>query len=202
MLKFRKLNDDDNIKKISHWIYSTDVVFFNRLFTNKTNSLEAIKNLITSDYVNPYHRKFVTVAYDDKTGNIRAVALSFKGNEITVRDTFNAFKGTGFTNSRNLMLYEYASVIVTSYLKNNEYYLASLYVDKNFRNRTIGSKLVENVKQKARQSNSSRLLVDIEDDNSSMADFFKRFDFEKSKLSYHKLIGVQYGFSTMVYKIK
>jgi ribosomal protein S18 acetylase RimI-like enzyme len=202
MTNFRRLDDDDNVKKLAHWIYAADVQLFNSLYTNKTNSLEAIVKLIMSDYINPYHRKFITLVYDDNPKDIQALGLSFKGSEITVNETYNAFDSTGFTSVRNSLLYEYISVLVASGIKRNDYYLSSIYVDTNHRKKYIGSKLVENIKQKARQSNSNNLYVDVSEDKSSLIDFYGRLDFEKSKFNYHTLIGRQYGYITMVYKIK
>ena len=202
MTKFRRLNDEDNIRKLAHWIYATDVELFDSLYTNKTNSLEAIVKLLTSDYINPYHRKFITLVYGENPKDIQAVAVSFKGSEITVNETYKAFDATGFTTIANAMLYEYISILFASCLKRNDYYLSSIYVDKNHRKKYIGSKLVENIKQKARQSNSSNLLVDVSEDKQSLVDFYQRLDFEKSGFNYHTLVGRQYGYITMVYKIK
>lgn len=202
MTKFRKINDDDNIKRLAHWIYATDVKLFNKLYTNKTNSLEAIQKLIMSNHINPYHRKFITLLYVNKPSDVKAMAISFKGNEITVTQTYKAFSDTGFLNFKSPVLFEYVSIIYSSYIKNNDYYLASLYVDRNYRNNYIGSKLVENIKQKARQSNSNNMLIDVDNDKASLINFYMKLGFEKSKLNYHTLIGNRNGYTTMIYKIK
>jgi len=202
MTKFRKINDEDNIKKLAYWIYTTDVKLFNKLYTNKANSLEAIKKLIMSDYINPYHRNFITLLYVDKPSDVKAMVLSFKGNNITVTQMYKAFSDTGFLNVKSPFLFEYVSILYSSYIRNNDYYMASLYVHKNYRNNYIGSKLVENIKQKARQSNSNNMLIDVADDKSSLIDFYKKLGFEKAKMDYHTFIGRRNGYTTMVYKIK
>jgi len=202
MTGFRKLNDDDNIKKVALWIYSSNAELFDKIFLNKSHAVSAIGKLITSEYINPYHRKFITVLYQDNPNLICAIAVSFKGSEITLPDTFDAFRVAGNVNIKRVLLYELVSIMFSSHIKYNDYYLANLYVDKKYRKKNLVVKLIEKIKQKARQTNSNNLFIDIECDNLSLIDFYSKLDFERYNLNYHTIIRRRLGYTSMIYKIK
>ena len=83
MLHFRKLNENDDIDMVASWIYSTDHFLFDLLFDNdRIRATTGITRLINSSYINPYHRKFITVIYDEDSP-IKGVCVGFKGSEIS-----------------------------------------------------------------------------------------------------------------------
>lgn len=202
MTNFRKLTDNDDIQRISTWIYLTDSFTFDKVFLNKENAIGAIGLLINSKYINPYHRKFITIVYDTNPETIIAVAVAFKGSDITFKDTFKAFVEIDSTPISRVVLYEVLGVIFASYIRNNDYYLGNLYVDESYRNKSIGSKLVEKIKQKARQCNCGNLLLDVEYNKQSLLSFYEKLGFEKNSRNYHRFIGKTYGCYGMRYKIK
>lgn len=72
MTNFRNLNDYDDVGEIATWIYNTDEFTFNLLFYNdKVRAITAIERLIMSDYINPYHRNFITILYDENQGILK-----------------------------------------------------------------------------------------------------------------------------------
>lgn len=202
MTNFRKLNNDDDINQIAKWIYKTDNTLFDKLFSCEADAIESIKKLIMSDYVNPFHRDFIVVLYTDNPKLIDAISVAFKGSYLSVEDTFNAFVEAGCSNVDSMILFEKLSIIFSLYIKYNDYYLACLYVDKKSRKKYVASKLVEKVKQNARQSHSNNLLVNYNFQKSSLSEFYEKLDFEKSTKTFHWLFKRKYGYYTMIYKIK
>lgn len=201
MTAFRRLEYDE-ANKVAPWIYETDRFLFNNLFYNKKNSIKAIEKLIQSDYVNPYHRTFITVVYDDNPQDIMGVSVAFKGNNISSEDTFNALTDTECTNVKRIILHEILDLLFASYVRKNDYYIGNLYVLEEYRNDGLGSKLVEKCKQKARQSNSNNILVDVEYSKDYLLDFYSRLGFERSSDNYHKIFMKTYGCYGMKCKLK
>ncbi|RAP51786.1 MAG: hypothetical protein BZ137_09665 [Methanosphaera sp. rholeuAM130] len=201
MTAFRKLEDDEDAI-VAPWIYETDKFLFDKLFTDKCDAINAIGQLINSDYINPYHRSFITVIYTDNPEDILGISVSFKGCAISSEDTFNALMDTQKINVKRIILIRILDLLFSSYIRKNDYYIGILYVAEQYRKQGLGSKLVEKCKQMARQSNSYNILVDVEYSKEYLLDFYSGFEFDRSVDNYHKIVGKTYGCYGMKCKLK
>ena len=195
MIHFRTLEDYDDTQMIASWIYSTDKFLFNWLFYNdKIRSITAIERLFTSKYHNPYHNDYMTIAYaDDKPEEILGVILSYKGDAFSHKLTYRAFRDTECTclplYIQNIILSE----VFASHINDDDYYIGNLYVNPEHRNNHIGLKLVQKAKQKARQLNADRVILDVEYNKKYLIDFYKKSGFIVSQKNYHKIFNKTYG---------
>ncbi|MCD7781781.1 MAG: GNAT family N-acetyltransferase [Methanosphaera sp.] len=204
MIHFRTLEDYDDTQMIASWIYSTDKFLFNWLFYNdKIRSITAIERLFMSDYINPYHRNYMMIAYDDRTPReVLGVMLSFRGQDIPSITTYKAFKDTECTSLPLVIQNKILSEVFASQIGSNDYYIGNLYVDPKARNNHIGSKLVEKAKQRACQMNATRVILDVEYDKDYLLDFYAKRGFNVCSKNYHKILNKTYGCYGLEYKIK
>jgi len=201
MTAFRKLEYDE-ASIVAPWIYQTDMFLFDKLFKNKDNAISAIRQLIESDHVNPYHRRFITVVYTDNPKDILGISVSFKGCDVSDEDTFNALMDTQKTDVKRIILAKILDLLFASYIRKNDYYIGNLYVTGKYRKNSLGSKLVEKCKQMARQSNSNNILLDVEYSKDYLLDFYSKFGFERNNDNFHEIIGKTYGCYGMKCKLK
>lgn len=194
MINFRNLESYDDIKQIATWIYNTDEFTFNLLFYNdKVRAITGIERLIMSDYINPYHRNFITIIYEDNPKEIQAIALAFKGSDISLEHTFKALYGTSCTSLRLIIQNSIVGILFASYVKDNEYYIGNLFTNPKHRKKGMGSKLVEKCKQNAKQLKCDAVLLDVEFKKPYLLDFYSKLGFKRDKNHYHKILGKTYG---------
>lgn len=194
MLRFRKLNENDDIDMIASWIYSTDQFSFDALFSNdKIRAVTGITRLINSNYINPYHRKFITVIYDEGSPEIKGICVGFKGSEITIREAYMAMQDTSCTNLPRMMQFAVLTELLASKVRSKDYYIGNLYVNPLYRGEQLGTKLVEKAKQMASQSNCNAVLLDVEYSKPYLLDFYKKLGFKRDSKNYHRLLGKTYG---------
>lgn len=202
MTNFRKLTLEDDIEKVAGWIYSTDTILFNFLFSNESDAKKSIEFLIKSKYVNPYHRKFISVIYDDNPDDFHGIAVAYKGEYISLTESMKAFLSTYSVTLPKLVLVKIFDDIFSSRVKKHDFYLGNLYVDEDYRHKSYGSKLIEKTKQAARQSNSKNLLLDVEYSKKELLKYYEKFGFKLNAKKYHKIYSTTYGCYSMKYKLK
>ncbi|OED29698.1 N-acetyltransferase [Methanosphaera sp. WGK6] len=202
MVNFRKLEDYDDIEKIATWIYSTDEFTFNIVFKNKINAIKALKKLIQSDYINPYHRHFITICYSNNREEIHGIAVSFKGSDISIKNTYKAMKSTSCTNIPLIIIYLAICRFFASSIANEDYYLGNLFVNPKHRHEGVGSKLVNKCKELAITSNSNALLLDVEHEKEYLLDFYDKLGLKLDSENYHKIFGKIYGCYGLKYNLK
>lgn len=201
MTFFRKMTNYDDITQIARGIYETDEALFNQIFEDKKAAIKAIKMLINNKHINEYHRSFITVIYDESPKKIEGFIVSYKGRDVSMESTFNAFEQTELTSVSSLLLNKVLNKFFTSKIGYNDYYIGNLYVFKQYRNKGHGSRLVEKIKQQARQKNTKYVILDLDYDKKGLLKFFKKLGFEKDTKSYHKILGTIYGHYRLTYEI-
>lgn len=194
MTNFRNIEDYDDIKTIATWIYSTDTFLFDFLFLNdKIRAVTGIERLIMSDYINPYHRKFITIIYDENPREVQGISVSFRGSEMSLEQTYKAMRDTSCTSLPLMIQNTVLSRLFASKIGDRDYYLGNLFVNPEHRKKGIGSKLVERCKQTARQSGCDSMLLDVEYDKPYLLDFYYKLGFKKDSKNYHRILGRTYG---------
>lgn len=193
MTSFRKIEEKDDIALIATGIYQTDKKLFDSLFKDKKTSIKVIYELIRSEHVNFYHKKFITIIYEESIEEIMGFIVSYSSKQLDLDSIFYAFEQVPQITLSSIILNKILTSMFYSNIRKDEYYLSNLYIFQKYRNKGYGSKLVEKSKQKARLNNARNILVDIDYGNENLVKFFEKFGFEKSKNKYLKLLGRTVG---------
>ena len=188
MTSFRKLYKNDDMTPIANGIYLNNKIFFDMLFPEENEAIEAIIKLINSEYVNEYHGYFITVIYDEDPKQVEGFVISYKMDQIPQNSTFHAFKETeNFTLP--VMLLNKVSNHFKFNLMKNDYVIKELYVFEEYRNKGNGTRLVKKSLQKARQNNSKKVFLDVEYRDKYLLKFFEKIGFKEQSMSYKGFIG-------------
>ena len=202
MIKFRQLKDSDNIYQIADFIYQTDRTF-DKLFKNRKNSIKAIGMMIKSDIVNPYHRKFLTVAYDeDHDGDILGIVLAYRGEDFTYSDVKSALSETGCSNFIKINLFPLYDYLFASHVGDNDYYIGNLFVNPNFRHNRLGSKLVKFCIDKAKDLNCDSVMLDVEYFKKELPNFYMKLGFKYDSKHWIDFLGYSNGCYGMKLSLK
>ena len=189
MTSFRKINNQDNIELIATWIYQTEFSF-NRLFFNDSiRAVTGIERLIMSDSINPYHRKFITICYDGNPNEILGIVVGYKGSDLRLDSKFKAIYDTSCSDIPLIFLNEIVNHFNSSTVEPNEYYIGNLYVNPKYRNKGVGSKLIQYSKRIARQEHSDRVVLDVKCEKEELLDYYRKLGFEVSGTNYYRFFG-------------
>jgi len=175
--------------------------FFDLLFMDKKNAIEAIIKLINSEYVNEYHGYFITVIYDENPEQIEGFVISYKIDQIPRNSTFKAFKDTEKFSLPFMMLNRAVDGFKYNLMK-NVFVIKELYVFEEYRNKGHGTRLIKKSLQKALQYNSKCVILDVEYGNDYLLNFFKKLGFKEKTLSYKRLIGKMPGHYILEYEFE
>lgn len=151
---------------------------FHDLIADMTPVQIVASNLESDSY--PYsYRSVIVSEYDE---SIIGMSLSFPGKYHRITDEMKNF----FPHDRINHFKHFFSAPV-----GDSYFLDALCVDENFRNRGIGSKLIELTKNKARNEGYNSLCLVVFKDNTNAQNVYKKNGFEAIdwiELPSHKLM--------------
>jgi len=189
MTSFRKINNKNNIEMIATWIYQTEYSFNRLFFNDSVRAVTGIERLIMSDTINPYHRKFITICYDDDPNEILGIVVGYKGSDVSFDSKFKAIYDTSCSEIALIFLNEIANKLNSSTVKPDEYYIGNLYVDPKHRNKHIGSKLVQYSKRIAKQGDSNKVILDVKCEKKELLDYYRKLGFEVSGTNFYRFFG-------------
>ena len=202
MTEFRKINSNDNIEMIATWIYQTEDSFNRLFFNDSVRAVTGIERLIMSDDINPYHRNFITVIYDDDPNEIGGIVVGYKGSQIQPYSKFKAIYETSCSEIFHILANEVVNKLNSSTIDDDEYYIGNLYVNPKYRNRGFGSKLVQYSKRKARMENSRVIILDVKRRKKELIDYYRKLGFEISGTHFYRFLGKTYGTYAMSCSLK
>lgn len=193
MIKFRQLRKSDNINQIADFIYQTDKAF-DKFFNSRENSIEAISLMIKSNIINPYHRKFLTIAYDtEHEEDIQAIVLAYRGDDFSYKDVVKAYLDTNCINPLKAYIFPLYDYIFTSHLSDNDYYIGNLYVNPEFRHNKLGSRLVNLCIDEARRLNCDSVMLDVEYYKKELPNFYIKLGFRHDSRHWIDIFGYSDG---------
>ena len=200
---FRNFKNTDDVDKIAGWIYETDEIEFNYLFSNdEIRAKTALGRLIRSDHINPYHRNFIMVVADDRTDEIMGVAIAYKGSQVSLKEKYRALIKTECTDNISIAGYFMIGELFTLAIDDEDYYLGNLYVDEKYRHMHLGSKLVNKVKENAKLLNCNNITLDVVYNKPYLLKFYEKLDFIEDGMNYHKILSKEYGCYAMKHPLK
>jgi GNAT superfamily N-acetyltransferase len=201
MTSFRKLYKNDDMIPIANGIYLNNKTLFDALFSDKKQAIETIVKLINSEYVNEFHGFFITVIYDEDPDQIEGFIISYKIDQIPRSSTFKAFKDTENFSLPYIHFNRMIDVFKYNLMK-NVYVIKELYVFEEYRKKGHGTRLVKKSLQKAREYNSSDVIVDVEYGNEYLLNFFRKIGFKHKEISYKRFIGKVPGHYRLEYEFE
>lgn len=201
MTSFRKLYKNDDISLIAHGIYYNERNVFDTIFNDKDEAIEVIKKLITSEYVNEYHGYFITVIYDESPDKIEGFVITYKRDQIPRNSALKAYGDTEQISPPLLLLNALVGSLAYE-LTGDDYVIKNLYVFENYRNKGHATRLIKKSIQKARQYNASKVILDVEEGNKYLMDFFKKLGFKENNEKIGPLMGKMRGYNRLKHELK
>lgn len=191
---FRKMEEKDDITLIATGIYNTDINFFNTLFEDKKTSIKVLYQLITSKYINPYHKDFITIIYDENIEEIIGFMVTYMGKQMDTNQILQAYEAIPQVNLSSIIKDYILSFFFSVELRKNDYYLGNIFIFQKYRNKKYGTKLIEKAKQKARLNNSRNLLLDVDYNKRNLLKYFEKRGFKKVEDNCYEFYGRQIGY--------
>lgn len=179
-MKFVKLDiNNHDLDKVSKLIYETELSLFTPLLGRSED--EALKNLKTliKRGNNSFGYENIHVAVDEDE-NMLGILVAFSGRETSLWNDFKAF-------SKVLSLMEFLKYVVkgtiinellTASVGKNDYYLSNVGVDPAFRGQGIGTYILENAYEIAKEKGCKRVILDVTFKNEGALRLYERFGFK------------------------
>lgn len=178
-LKELDINEYD-INQISEMVYETDQNLFSTfLDKDPVQAVAKLKKLIESGK-NSYGHEHIYLA-EDENGNIQGVLVGFRGDEIGFVQEAKIFKAT-MTFKDFLKLTFIKPVydrLTASSIHEDDFYIGNLVVSANLRGKGIGSKIIEQSFELAREKGCKRVLLDVIFENHGAKKLYERIGFKK-----------------------
>lgn len=178
-LKELDINEYD-INQISEMIYETDQNLFSTfLDKDPVQAVAKLKKLIESGK-NCYGHEHIYLA-EDENGNIQGVLVGFRGDEIGFVQEAKIFKATmPFKDFLKLTFIKPVyDRLTASSIQEDDFYIGNLVVSANLRGKGIGSKIIEQSFELAREKGCKRVLLDVIFENHGAKKLYERIGFKK-----------------------
>lgn len=198
-MEFKKLDTSKHdLNKVSMLIYETELELVQSLFgKNQKKAQKNIKKLIYTHKNSFSHDKIYVVTGEKE--EVLGILVSYLGDEIKVSEDIKAFlKAMGIIEFLKLAL---IGLILYKLLftdkKHDDYYLSNISVDKNHRDKGIGSFILEKSFELAREKNASRVVLDVSLGNERALRLYERFGFRVYDKKSMKWFGEEIGTFSM-----
>ncbi|WP_414470141.1 GNAT family N-acetyltransferase [Methanobacterium sp. ACI-7] len=193
--------DIHDINKVSELIYETDAETFDFYFKDKEKAARKISKLVkngnnTLGFENIY---IVTEGNGKRVLGI-LVASKGEGNGI-INELKIFFKVLTPSDALRFVLFTIIDSLILAKLENNDFYLASVAVDNEFRGKGIGNFILEESLKLAKNNMCERVVLDVDFKNPGALRFYKRFGFKIFNKKSIPWFGGKKGVFNMEYSI-
>lgn len=179
-MKFVKLDiNKHDLDKVSKLIYETELSLFTSLLGKSED--EALKNLKTLIKTgnNSFGYENIHLAVDEDE-NMLGILVAFSGRETSLWNDFKAFSKV--LSLREFLKYVVKGTIInellTASVGKNDYYLSNVGVDPAFRGQGIGTYILENAYEIAKEKGCKRVILDVTFKNEGALRLYERFGFK------------------------
>lgn len=200
-MKLLKLDvNKHDLNKVSELIYDTDVEMFNFFFKNKEDAIKRIKKLVKVGNNSLGHER-TCVATEDNN-QILGILIYSKGKEISRKQDYRVFfKALNPWDALKFVLFDMIDGLILSDLDENDYYLASVAVNNQFRDKGIGTFILENAKKLAKEEGCRRVVLDVDLENQGALRLYERLGFKVFNKKSFRWFGGEKGAYNMEYLI-
>jgi ribosomal protein S18 acetylase RimI-like enzyme len=178
-MKLEKLdiNKHDTLK-VSELIYETDTKLFDFFFGNKEKSASKIEKLVRAGH-NTIGYERVMVFTEEGNNQLQGILVYSCGLEAEEMDELKVLR-------ENLSLWDVLKFVLIDWwdshfltdLKDEDFYLACVAVDKEARGKGVGTFILEQAKEIARKYGFKRAVLDVDLDNEGAYKLYKRRGFK------------------------
>jgi len=199
LMRFEKLDlDKHDSLKVSELIYEADMDTFNVFFQNKASAAEKIEKLVIAGGNTLGYENIHVVSSDDN--HVLGILVSFRGDEIDKREELKViFKNFNLYDSLKFIVIDLIDRLFHADLGPDDYYLAVIAVDEEFRGKGIGTCILKNGLKLARAKGFKRVVLDVDIDNERALRLYDRFGFKVFKKKSIPWFGGEVGAFNMEY---
>ncbi|MBM4241442.1 MAG: GNAT family N-acetyltransferase [Euryarchaeota archaeon] len=163
--------------KVAELIYAADVDTFNFFFKNKASAVEKIEKLVESGNNSLGHEKIYVVS-NEGGNHILGILISCEGGRVNRWQELKLiFKIFNIQDTFKLILLDLIDGLFLSDLGPDDYYLVVIAVDEDFRGRGIGTLILNNGLELAKEKGFKRVVLDVDLDNEGAKKLYERFGF-------------------------
>ena len=145
--------------KIASLMYDVDFRTFDRLFKSKDKAIIAIERSLKKD-------RCIKVIFDN--GNLIGL-LIFYTHDNRLKTRLKSFK---------LLMVDILDYFVLCDIKKGDFYIAEIAVDKNYRSKGYGKKIIEDVLNHAKSNDYKRVTLDVDFRNAKAKSLYERIGFK------------------------
>ena len=168
-----------NLVQVAELIYSTEPDLSKMIFgKNKNKAIKRLVKLINNKS-NSFSYKNINLAIE--SGKVLGIVNGYCGKDYKRDEEIKDITDTlDFFGALRLSFYEklLISRILTTKIKDEDYYINVISVDKNSQRKGIGNNLIKISKEKAIKKNCSRIILDVSKDNKNGINFYKKIGFK------------------------
>lgn len=179
-MEFQKCNvKKHDLTQIADLIYETDTDLFGKLYgKNKTKALIKLKKLIKKES-NYFGHKNIYVVEDNN--KIVGLLIGYAGGEIDKNKEILIYITTFYPLFLfKIVIFEKLLIrrIVIIDPKPDDFYISNICVNENYRNKGVGTFLIEKACEIAKNKNCSKLILGVFFENKNAVNFYKEKGFE------------------------
>jgi ribosomal protein S18 acetylase RimI-like enzyme len=199
-MKFEKLDiKKHSSHKVAELLYETDRVIFNFIYGNKAHTAQILEKLVRLGDNNLGQEHIYVVT---KNELVIGVLLYFGGNHRKLGELKFLFKNLNLIDALRFLLIDLKDCLILSHLKKCDFYLAGVAVDEEFRGQGVGSLILDQGINMARQRGCERVVLDVALDNLGAKRLYERNGFKVFNKRSYPWFGGRIGMFNMELFIK
>ncbi len=199
-MKFEKLDiKKHSYHKVAELLYETDRVIFNFLYRNKSNAVKILEKLVNLGENNLGHENIYVVTQDER---VIGVLLYSIGSHHKLGELKFHFKHLNIFDAFKFFLIGLKDSLILSHLKKCDFYFAGVAVDEEFRRQGVGSLIMEQGINRAREKGCERVVLDVSLDNLGAKKLYEKSGFKVFDKRSYPWFGSKIGMFNMELLIK
>lgn len=165
-----------DLNEVSGLIYETDTEMYNFFFNRKENAVKIIKKLLKEGNNSLGHEHTYIITEDNRVLGLLVYSI---GNETSRKEDYRAFfKVLNPWDALKFTIFDILDGLILSDLRENDYYLACVAVNENFRGRGIGTFILEKAKELASEEGCARIVLDVDLENEGALRLYEKSGFK------------------------
>lgn len=199
-MKFEKLDiEKHNLHKVAELLYETDRTILNFFYRNKTNAAQILEKLVNLGENKLGYENIYIVTQNEV---VIGVLLYFEGSHHELGDLKFLFKNLNIIDAFRFSLIDLKDSFILSHLNKCDFYLAGVAVDEKFRGQGVGSLILNQGINIARQRGCGRVVLDVALDNIGAKRLYERVGFKVFDKRSYPWFGGRIGMFNMELIIK
>lgn len=202
-MKLAKLDTNKHdLNEVAGLIYETDAKAFDFYFKNKENASKRIEKLIKAGNNNMGYEKIYVVTETEDDDQVYGVLVTEIGEEENIKNDFGAyFKTLNLWDALKLVFLDIGDMLIGVKLNRDDYYLADVAVDEQCRGKGIGTFILEESLELAREKGCKRVVLDVDLENEGALKLYERFGFKIFKKRSVRWFDGKKGVYNMEYRL-